>query len=87
MPKDHVVTTTYNGWKWPPRPIYKCNVTELRELRMEREMTYWESCGEVNEPPSQWELFLAAEVERGVLQRVVGQQFEESEHEHLRPSE
>ena len=56
MPKDHVVTTTYNGWKWPPRPIYKCNVTELRELRMEREMTYWESCGEVNEPPSQWEL-------------------------------
>lgn len=85
MPKDHVYTTCYKGQKWPPAPIYACNVTELRELRMQREMTYWESCGEVDEQPSAYERYLEGEIARGALQRIVGHTYEECEHECLRP--
>ena len=78
--------TCWNGHKWPPQPVYHCNVSELRELRMKREAEYWENGGDMP-PKTQWHIYLENEIARGVTKRVSGYKYEECEHAGIRPCE
>lgn len=80
----YIEVKCYKGVKWPPQPIYKCIIAELREVRMQREAEYWENGGDMP-PKSTWEIFLEGEIARGVTQRVTGHKYEECEHAGIRP--